>query len=282
MRSMTAFTYDSISLYGRKIGCNLLSFNSRFLDIRLTVPHAFQPFQMEIYDMIRDNIARGRIEMKIDIEESVSDSEIYMENVKNYIERLKEIKKEFNLNGDISISMISAIPEIFRDDSVIQPEWEDMESFIGSMIQDLIKMKEREGEFIKEDLQDKVGKLEDALDFIKSKSKKSSEEQKDKILSDIKRLNDLDIKLTRDDINLFAFKGDVDEELVRLESHTEYFGELLNEGEIVGRRLRFILQEMFREVNTIGSKAYSADIVHRVIDIKELLDEMKEQVENLE
>lgn len=283
MRSMTAFTTGSIELAGCNISCNLLSFNSRFLDINLNVPEALHHAQTLIYDRVREKIKRGRIEMNIYLEEEdYLNSPLYFKNAGVYIEKLKKLKEKFNLQGEINVSMLSNLPEIYRRSAVDKIEWDELEVFIDNLLLELIKIKEREGAFMQKDLMEKIQLFKETYFFIKEKSEESSEVQKEKILEDIKKLNDLDIKISRDDINLFAFKGDVNEELVRLESHIDYFEELLNEDGTVGRRLRFLLQEMAREVNTIGAKAYSAELVHHVIDLKELIDEMREQVENIE
>lgn len=283
MRSMTAFTTGSIELSGCNISCNLLSFNSRFLDINLTVPGALHHAQTLIYERVREKIKRGRIEMNIYLEEDdYLNSPLYLKNVELYIEQFKKIKEKFNLEGEINVSMLSNLPEIYKRSSVDKIEWAELEAFIDNLLMELVKIKEREGAFMQKDLMEKIQLFKETYFFIKEKSEEGSEVQKEKILEDIKKLNDLDIKISRDDINLFAFKGDVNEELVRLESHIDYFEELLNEGGTVGRRLRFLLQEMAREVNTIGAKAYSAELVHNVIDLKELIDEMREQVENIE
>jgi uncharacterized protein (TIGR00255 family) len=280
---MTAFTTGSIELAGCNISCNLLSFNSRFLDINLTVPGVLHHAQTLIYERIREKIKRGRIEMNIYLEEDdYLKSPLYLKNVELYIEQLKKIKEKLNLQGEINVSMLSNLPEIYRRSSVDKIEWAELEVFIDNLLMELVKIKEREGAFMQKDLMEKIQLFKETYFFIKEKSEEGSEVQKDKILEDIKKLNDLDIKISRDDINLFAFKGDVNEELVRLESHIDYFEELLNEGGTVGRRLRFLLQEMAREVNTIGAKAYSAELVHNVIDLKELIDEMREEVENIE
>lgn len=283
MRSMTAFTTRSIELSGCHISCNLLSFNSKFLDINLTVPEVLHHAQTLIYERIKEKIKRGRIEMNIYLEEeNYLNSPLYLKNVGLYLEQLKKLKKKFNLEGEINVSILSNLPDIYRRSSVNKIEWEELEVFIDNLLDELIKIKEREGAFMQKDLMEKIQLFKETYFFIKEKAEEGSEEQKERILEDIKRLNDLDIKISRDDINLFAFKGDVNEELVRLESHIDYFDELLNEDVTVGRRLRFLLQEMAREVNTIGAKAYSAELVHNVIDLKELLDEMREQVENIE
>lgn len=283
MRSMTAFTYSSIELDGCQIGCNLTSVNSKFLDVNLSLPEPFQPYQTLIYGKVRERIKRGRVEMTIYFEnDNYFNSPLYLKNIELYIERLLTLKKKFNLKGDIDLALLSSVPDVFKNRKIIDIHWKKLESFIEGLLDDLIKTKEREGEFIRNDLTKKVNCFKETLEFIQGRARESSKEQKEKILEDIKRLKDLDIEISRDDINLFAFKGDVDEELVRLRSHISYFGELLNMDGAVGRRLRFLLQEMAREINTVGAKAFSSDVVHRVIDLKELLDETREQVENIE
>ena len=283
MRSMTAFTTGSIELAGCNISCNLLSFNSRFLDINLTIPGALHHAQTLIYEKVREKIKRGRIEMNFYLEEDdYLNSPFYLENVELYVEQIKKIKEKFNLQGEINISILSNLPEIYRRSSVDKIEWTELEVFIDNILLELIKIKEREGAFMQKDLMEKIQLFKETYFFIREKSEEGSEEHKEKILEDIKKLNDLDIKISRDDINLFAFKGDVNEELVRLESHIDFFEELLNEGGTVGRRLRFLLQEMAREANTMAVKASDANISADVVSIKEELEKIREQVQNIE
>lgn len=283
MRSMTAFVYGSREIQRFFVNCSLASFNSRFLDIQMTIPEEFHPFKMLIYDMIKEKIRRGRVEISIYIYGCEYDEiPINFKRAKLYIERLRDVKDKLNLEGDIDLAMLTSVPEFFQIDRFDEVGWKEVELLIKELLEELIEVKKREGEFMKQDIEGKLNRFKEIVKSIQGKAVKTSKEQKGKILSDIKRLKDLDINISMDDIKLFAFKGDVDEELVRLSCHVSYFSDLLKGDGGIGRRLLFLLQEMFREVNTVGSKAHSADIVHRVIDLKELLDETRELVENIE
>lgn len=283
MKSMTAFASAIKEISGLTIRFNIASYNSRFTDINLTLPEFLLPYQLNIYDKIKNKIARGRIEMQVYLEDgNFVDSPIYQKNMERDIERLRKLKKKFRLKGDIDISILTNFTNLGGDIPNFDIGWKEIDSFLDNLLSELNEVKKREGEFIKKDLEEKIGKFEDILDFILSKIDTDSEEKKEKIMKEIKRLNDLDIQISRDDINLFAFKGDINEELVRLNSHIDYFGKLLQEEGPIGKRLKFLLQEMAREANTIGSKAYTAAVVHKVIDLKQLIDELREQVENIE
>lgn len=283
MKSMTAFVSSIKELSGLTMRFNLASYNSRFIDINLTLPEFLLPYRVNIYDKIKEKLARGRIEMQVYLEDGdFINSPIYQKNIEKDIERLRSLKKKFKLKGDIDVSVLMNFSGVWGDFLKMDLEWKEIDSFLDYLLDELNEVKGREGEFIKKDLSEKIKNFEDILDFIFSKFNAGSEEKKEKVLKEIKRLNDLDIQISRDDINLFAFKGDINEELVRLKSHIDYFRELINNDNAVGKRLKFLLQEMAREANTIGSKAYTADVVHRVIDLKELLDELREQVENIE
>ncbi len=283
MKSMTAFASAIKEISGLTIRFNIASYNSRFTDINLTLPEFLLPYQLNIYDKIKNKIARGRIEMQVYLEDgNFVDSPIYQKNMERDIERLRKLKKKFRLKGDIDISILTNFTNLGGDIPNFDIGWKEIDSFLDNLLSELNEVKKREGEFIKKDLEEKIGKFEDILDFILSKIDTDSEEKKEKIIKEIKRLNDLDIQISRDDINLFAFKGDINEELVRLNSHIDYFGKLLQEEGPIGKRLKFLLQEMAREANTIGSKAYTAAVVHKVIDLKQLIDELREQVENIE
>jgi uncharacterized protein (TIGR00255 family) len=283
MKSMTAFASAIKEISGLTIRINLASYNSRFIDISLTLPEFLLPYQVNIYDKIKDKLERGRIEMQVYLEDgNFIDSPLYQKNIEREVERLRKLKKKFGLKGDIDISLLMNFNNFGGDITNFDLEWKEIDSFLDELLFELNEVKKREGEFIKKDLKKKIKSFEDILDFILSKIDTDSEEKKEKIMKEIKRLNDLDIQISREDINLFAFKGDINEELVRLNSHIDYFGKLLGEDGPIGKRLKFLLQEMAREANTIGSKAYTAAVVHKVIDLKELIDELREQVENIE
>ena len=283
MKSMTAFASAIKQISGLTIRFNIASYNSRFVDINLTLPDFLLPYQLNIYDKIKSRVARGRVEMQVYLEDgNFIDSPIYQKNIERDVEILRKLKKKFKLQGDIDISVLINFTRFGSNLKNFDMEWKEIDSFLDNLVDELDKVREREGEFIKKDLEDKVKSFEDILDFILSKMDTDSEEKKEKIMKEIKRLNDLDIQISREDINLFAFKGDINEELVRLNSHIDYFGKLIEEDGAIGKRLKFLLQEMAREANTIGSKAYTADVVHKVIDLKELIDELREQVENIE
>ncbi|MEJ2307493.1 MAG: YicC family protein [candidate division WOR-3 bacterium] len=283
MKSMTAFASNVKKISGLTIRFNIASYNSRFIDVNLTLPEFLLPYQLNIYDKIKNRIARGRIEMQAYLEDGdFIDSPIYQKNIERDIERLRKLKERFNLKGEIDISILMNFTNSGADLANVNLEWIEIDSFLDDLLSELNEVKDREGEFIKSDLKDKIKSFEEILDFILSRIDVDSEEKKEKIMKEIKRLNDLDIQISRDDINLFAFKGDINEELVRLNSHVDYFGKLIEEEGQIGKRLKFLLQEMAREANTIGSKAYTADVVHKVIDLKQLIDELREQVENIE
>jgi uncharacterized protein (TIGR00255 family) len=283
MKSMTAFASAIKEISGLTIRFNIASYNSRFIDINLTLPEFLLPYQLNIYDKIKNKIARGRIEMQVYLEDGdFVDSPIYQKNIERDIERLRKLKERFDLKGEIDISFLMNFSNLGGELTNFDLEWIEIDSFLDDLLSELNEVKNREGEFIKQDLQDKIKSFEDILGFILSRIDVDSEEKKEKIMKEIKRLNDLDIQISREDINLFAFKGDINEELVRLKSHKDYFGKLIEEEGQIGKRLKFLLQEMAREANTIGSKAYTADVVHKVIDLKQLIDELREQVENIE
>ena len=283
MKSMTAFVSDIKEITGLTVRFNLASYNSRFIDINLTLPDFLIPYSGKIYDKIKSKIARGRVEMQVYLEDGdFIDSPLYQNIVEQHIEKLRSLKRKFKLEGDIDVSTLIEFSDAWGDLQKVEFKWEEIDSFLDNLLVELNGVKKREGEFIKGDLVEKIKSFEEIHEFILQKFNTGSEEKKEKILEEIKRLNDLDIQISREDINLFAFRGDINEELVRLKSHINYFRELLESEGAVGKRLKFLLQEMAREANTIGSKAYTADVVHKVIDLKELLDELREQVENIE
>ncbi|MEO0292657.1 MAG: DUF1732 domain-containing protein [candidate division WOR-3 bacterium] len=282
MKSMTAFVSGVKEFFGVNVRFELASYNSRFIDINLDLPEFLLPYRVNIYNAVKSKLSRGRIELQAYIEDgNFTDTIFYQKIMEEDLERLRKIKDKFNLKGDIDISLLMRFANEWGSFFRFNIKWEEIAPFLDNLLLELNEVKEREGEFIKRDLENKIKKFKEILDFILSQSGVEMEEKKEKIMKAIKRLNELDIQISYDDINFFAFK-DIDEELVRLESHVDYFMELLKSNGAVGKKLKFLLQEMAREVNTIGSKAYTANIVHKVIDLKEILDELREQVENIE
>jgi uncharacterized protein (TIGR00255 family) len=194
MKSMTAFVSDIKEITGLTVRFNLASYNSRFIDINLTLPDFLIPYSGKIYDKIKNKIARGRIEMQVYLEDGdFIDSPLYQNIVEQHIEKLRALKKKFKLEGDINVSTLIELSDTWGSLQKIDFKWNEIDSFLDGLLVELNRVKKREGEFIKGDLVEKIKSFEDIHEFILKKFNTGSEEKKEKILEEIKRLNDLDI-----------------------------------------------------------------------------------------
>jgi uncharacterized protein (TIGR00255 family) len=210
--------------------------------------------------------------------------------VKAYLDALYYLRDNFGLADDISVTRVAANPAIFAQEQVevdLDECWARLAPVLGEAVDAFIAAREREGARLRADLLDKLQTLRRLVDGVKERSaedvsgyRQKLEERLRTILADNRVTADENRILT--ECALHADKIAVDEELVRLASHFSLFGDLMNASEPVGRKLDFLIQEMNREVNTIGSKCADAEIAHRIVDAKNELEKIREQIQNLE
>jgi len=296
IKSMTAYGRAENSVNGKNILIELKSVNSRFLDLTVRTPRGYAFLEEKIKNRISEKgVSRGKVEVLVSINAfESSDSEIIVnkEYTDRYIKALKELGEMYELRDDTSILSVSRNPDVFSIVSKsmdIDKEWEDIKPVVDSAIDAFNIAREKEGANLVADL----AKKKDRLMLLASQA---SEKQGDSVAKYQERLytkmlqvfaeNDINVapgdQRIITEVAIFADKVAIDEELVRLNSHFSSYDETMSSGGPVGKRLDFLLQEMNREVNSMGSKVSDSSITAIVVDMKCELEKIREQIQNLE
>ncbi len=289
---MTGYGRAKKEIGGRNILVELKSVNNRYLDCTVKLPKLFGFLEEKIKSYITaKGISRGKVEIfvSIDILEEIGVSiELDRAYAKSYIEALKTLSEEFGLPNDISVMSVAANRDIFsvkKADEDMDREWANVLPVLEEATAAFIASREREGANMKADILSKKANIEALVQKIAPLSEADVKNQYAKIEARIRQLlGDVAVDESRliTECALFADKVAIDEELVRLSSHFEAFEQIVESNEPVGRKLDFLLQEINRETNTIGSKCCDLAIAKIVVEIKSELEKIREQIQNIE
>ncbi len=291
IRSMTGYGKASLSVEGREYQVEIKSVNHRYLDINIKMPRTLGYLEETIKKQISEKIKRGKIDVFITFENNSQegrDIKINKELAKIYINQLKKLAQEENISSNIEVIDIAKFPDILT--IKIEQEDEKIKNEILQVTKDatdkIIEMKNVEGQKIAQDLLTRIEKIENKIEEISKKSTGLIEEyvvKLEKRIKEILKTEEIDKSRLAQEVVIYADKCSVEEEITRLKSHIYQFKNLIadNNGTI-GKKLDFIIQEMNRETNTIGSKANNLEITNGVIDIKTELEDIREQTQNIE
>jgi len=293
IRSMTGYGRAEAVLAGRKVAVEMKSVNHRYLEISLRLPGMLLPFEAEVKKKIGERFTRGRIEatVRIDGDGSAEDGGRLTLNLplaRNYHDLLCRLKKEFQLADEVSLAMMTGLRDLFVPaESVQNPAalWEGLSKTLDGAMETLTEMREKEGESLKRDLNERLALVDGILGTIAERAPQVACEYQKRLGDRIRELTGgmtLDESRLLQEVGIMAEKSDITEEIVRFRSHIGQFTDLLTIGDGAGRKIDFLIQEMGREVNTIGSKGGDAGISRNVIEIKSELAKLREQVQNIE
>lgn len=294
MKSMTAFGRAKETVRGREITAELKSVNSRYFDCTVKLSRTFSPLEDRIKPYLQSKgLSRGKLDVYIGAETVESEGvEVSVDAALagGYIDALRSLCGTYGLRDDISVMGVARLGDIFtlkKPEEDIERDWEDVKTVLDKALEQFITAREREGANLEADLKGKVEGIRLIVDKIEEKSLSDISSYKDKLEERIRKMlsdNNISVDESRilTECAIFADKVAIDEELVRLRSHFDAFGEITNSTEPVGRKLDFLIQEMNRETNTIGSKCNSAEIAHLVVDVKTELEKIREQIQNIE
>ncbi|MCX6158118.1 MAG: YicC family protein [Ignavibacteriae bacterium] len=291
--SMTGYGKAEEIRNGVKYLIELRSVNSRFSEVLLKCPKHIYTKEYEIREIIKQKISRGKISLLISLDTSdiSSNASIVLDeaSLKTQIDILKKIKKKFNSKEKIKLEHILSFSDYFlkdNEDAVDEEEFTLITKLIKLALEDLFEMKSREGAFLEKDILERIEVLDSESKKIAELSKERIQEEKrvfnEKLNVYLTDRNVIDEKRLEFELALLTERMDITEECVRLKSHIEFFRDSVNSNENVGRRLNFLLQEMNREINTIASKASDAVISQKVSLLKEELEKIREQIQNIE
>ncbi|MEF2689523.1 MAG: YicC/YloC family endoribonuclease [Christensenellales bacterium] len=290
-RSMTGFGHAVVSKDGRELSIELKSVNHRFLDLALRMPRSLAFLEDTARNTLGTMLARGHVDIFANYHNTRNDSkkvEINMPMLSAYMTAARQAAEELGIENDLTLSRALRLTDIVSvteadDDRPALAEL--MKDALTRAANELIAMRMREGERLSSDMKTRLGVIADIREKISERAPLVVEEQRKKLNERIESLlseTEIDRARLATEIALFADKVSIDEELVRLSSHIAAAGELLENNGSIGRKLDFIVQEMNREFNTIGSKANDKTIASLVIDGKAELEKMREQVQNFE
>lgn len=292
IRSMTGYGKGFLNTENREYQVEIKSVNHRYLDINIKMPRTLSYLEEDIKKEISKKIKRGKIDVFITFENNSQEGrnvKINKELAKVYINQLKELANEEKISDNIEVIDIAKFPDILT--IKIDEKDEKIKSEIIQATKDatekIVEMKNIEGEKIAQDLLTRIERIESKIAEISKKSTGLIEEyvvKLEKRIKEILKSEEVDKSRLAQEVVIYADKCSVEEEITRLKSHIYQFKNLLsdNKNETIGKKLDFIIQEMNRETNTIGSKANNLEITNGVIDIKTELEDIREQVQNIE
>jgi uncharacterized protein (TIGR00255 family) len=291
IRSMTGYGRVQQFIDGFNILLEIKSVNHRFYEFSARVPRLYGYVEEKLKAYMQGYISRGKVDVFLTIEsiEGVNvDVQLNYHLAESYIAALRELRNKFNLIDDISVANIAHNNDIFTVTKPPENEnliWNAVKKAADSAIAEFVNMRTLEGERLKNDIAQRAEKILGFVDIIEQRSPSTVEEYRARLTQHMKEVL-LDIKLDENRIlmeaALYADKTSVTEETVRLKSHFKQFSLMLEAEEPVGRKLDFLMQEMNREANTIGSKALDLDIASVVVEIKAELEKIREQIQNIE
>lgn len=290
MRSMTGYGRGSARLDGREITVELKSVNHRFLDLSFRLPRVLGFAEPLLRDTLGSSLARGHVDVNLGYQNNRQDAKFVEADTALALSCLKaaeEIARAGALSQTLTVGDLLRLPDVVRIAESAEDE-EALKALIiqaaGQAVSELIQAREREGAAIASDLSGHLDSLKRMLDQLKVLAPEQPENYRRKLSERIARLMPEGVEPQRlaQEVALFADRAAVDEELARLDAHIGQMGDLLEASEPMGRKMDFLVQEMNREVNTIGSKTSELQVTRLVLDAKNALEKMREQIQNAE
>ncbi len=288
---MTGYGRGEYSDLVRHFTVDTRSTNNRYFEIRCRLPREYRPLESNVTKFVKERIARGYVEVGISYErlkKAIVPAKINKELAEVYYKQIEELQGHLGVLREIEIDTILRMPqvmEIEEEEEILEEIWDSIEPALWGALEGLQEMRKKEGEKLEDDIRSRLEEMKSPLAKIEERSQVVVEEYKEKLrikLQSLEAEGIVDENRLAMEITLFADRCDISEELVRLKSHLKQMEETLSSPEPCGKKLEFILQEMLRESNTIGSKTSDLDITKRVIAIKEILERIREQARNIE
>ena len=291
IRSMTGFGRYELEAHERRINVEIKAVNHRYMDLSIKMPRSFNVFESKIRNVIREYIERGKTDIYISCEELGEERlslKYNRELAKGYLTYLKEMAEEFGLECETRASTLARFPEVFTMEQEEGDEaeiWQDLEQALRAAAEAFKASREHEGELLKQDLLEKLDIMKDAQSVIEERMPQLIGEYRERLrtkLMEVLADNAIDENRIVTEATIYADKICVDEEMVRLKSHITAMKAELEKGGAVGRKLDFLAQEMNREANTTLSKSSDLSVADAAIELKTMIEKIREQVLNLE
>lgn len=291
IRSMTGFGRAKAVINGLDVTVEIKSVNHRFFEFSCRYPRAYQFLEEKLKSLCSQSISRGKVEMSVyieDTDENSTEIQVNKAYIKAYLDAFKQLSKEFKLKNDVKASNFVGNTEAFKlkktekDDETVS---EAVLTVAKDALEAFVAMREVEGERLASDVKAKVQNILEKVAFVEEKAPETVAAYRLRLETKVRELLEntaVDEQRLITETAVFADKVAVDEETVRLRSHIKQLETLLQESGPIGKKLDFIIQEMNRETNTIGSKSQNVEIAHTVVDIKSEIEKIREQIQNIE
>ena len=290
IKSMTGYGKSSLSINLREYQVEIKTVNHKYIDTNIRLPRSISYLEDDIRKLITSKLKRGKVDVLITFENfNKDDNEIKInkELAKMYIDSFKDLAQEENLSTNIDVTEITKLPDVVIVKSNIDEEQIKTEllQVVENAVNNLIEMRQSEGNRISGDILAKISQIEEKNEEIFGLSTGLIREYVVKLETRIKEIlktEELDKSRLMQEIVIYADKCSVEEEVTRLRSHISQLREIIESKEPTGKKMDFLIQEMNRETNTIGSKANNLEITNKVVDIKTILEDIREQIQNIE
>ena len=293
VKSMTGFGRCETEINGRAITVEIKSVNHRYFEFSCRVTRGYGFLEDKLKAFVNSRVSRGKIDMFVSVgaaDDVPCEVAVNHSLVSGYLTAMKEISDAYGIENDTTVVSISRFPDVFTVSKAAVDEEQltaDVLSAAGQALDSFVAMREAEGERMKADILGRAQTILDIVSEIEERSPQTVTEYETRLLDRIRQtLENLSVEVDEQriltEVAVFADKVAVAEETVRLRSHFEQLSEFLERNEPVGRKIDFIIQEMNREANTIGSKVQDAVLAHKVVDIKSEIEKIREQVQNIE
>jgi uncharacterized protein (TIGR00255 family) len=291
IRSMTGFGSAEFERSGQRLTAEIRSVNHRFCEVSMRGPKVALAFEDQVRQLIQERFSRGKFNLTITWVGAGDQGEVLKLNeavAKRYVDLMSQLKMRFNLAGEVDVSTVAALPDLFTWEHTAMSDeesWSLVRAVVEKACDNMNLMKDREGVALTRDFEARLASIRKQLDAVSERAPLRPQEAKERMVARIKPLlDDLEMDPIRiaQEVALLADRLDCTEECVRLAAHLDQFRHLVENSELAGRKLNFLLQEMNREANTIGSKANDVEIGHAVIVMKEEIERIREQVQNVE
>ena len=291
IRSMTGYGSAELERSGQRLTAEVRSVNHRFCEVSLRGPKVALAFEDQIRQLIQERFSRGKFNLTITWVGAGEQGEVLKLNepvAQRYVDLMSRLKERFALAGEIDIRTVASLPDLFTWEHTAMSDeesWSLVKDVVERSCDSMNLMKDREGAALARDFDKRLTVIREELDKVSVRGPLRPQEAKERMVARIKPLlDDIEMDPIRiaQEVALLADRLDCTEECVRLAAHLDQFRHLIENNEFAGRKLNFLLQEMNREANTIGSKANDVEIAHAVVVIKDEIERLREQVQNVE
>jgi len=291
MQSMTGYGRSEVRHAHLALTVEARSVNHRYLDIALRSPRFYAPLEARMKQRVSTYFTRGRIDITLVLQESSTTGRTLLLDhtlAQQYYEALQRLQVSLGLPGTIDLSLIASLRDVFRVEEAsadVENDWDIIAQGLDAALQALRTMRRQEGEVLSHDFHLRLQAMAQQSQNIRQRVPQVVVEYQQRLEQRVKDLFaqfELDPNRVAQEAILFAERSDITEELTRLEAHMQACTRLLSSSEAVGRKIEFLVQEMHREVNTIGSKSNDTAIAHSVVELKSELERMREQIQNIE